>query len=264
LQTPREGSTFFHVDESGDPTFYGKGGDVIVGQPGCSRVFLLGFVECQQPEAILAALRELHDEIAADPYLEPIPSISKTLRAFHAKDDCPEVRMLVFRRLAALPFTVQVVVARKLEPMFRTRFQGSADRFYDDLVRRLFENRLHRYQRNVICFARRGKKERQHALRAALEAGVHVFRTKWKSSAETAIEVRTSQPEQDPLLQVVDYANWAVYRAFERGEMRFFEAWRNKYELVVDVFDKPPAGPGRNWYTRERNPFAIEKASPLG
>ena len=172
--------------------------------------------------------------------------------------------MLVYEQLAKLSFTAQVVVARKLEPMFRTRSQGSQDHFYDDLVSRLFENRLHRIQTNTITFARRGNKARQHALRKAIEDGVARFQKKWDVQVTTTVHVQTSQPHQEPLLQVVDYANWAVYRALERGEMRYFDYLREKFELVVDVFDHARYKGGGNWYTREKNPFDAKKASPLG
>ena len=263
MQECREGTTWFYVDESGDPAFYGKGGRTIVGEEGCSRIFLLGYVETADVTAIEGVLSSLRQQIADDAYLKPIPSVAKSLRAFHAKDDCPEVRMLVYQALAKLEFTAQVVVARKIEPMFRTRYQGNQDRFYDDLVTRLFQNRLHRYQDNLITFARRGKKARQHAMRRAIEDGVARFQQKWGVEVQSSVRIETSQPMQAPLLQVVDYTNWAVYRAFERGEMRYFDFLREKFELVFDVFDRDKYKGGGNWYTRDRNPFDIKKASPL-
>ena len=66
------------------------------------------------------------------------------------------------------------------------------------------------------------------------------------------------------MLQVVDYANWAVQRAFERGEMRYFNFLRDKFELIWDVFDRKNYKGGGNFYDRTRNPFEIRKASPLG
>ena len=146
----------FFVDESGDPAFYGKGGRIIVGEEGCSRILILGFVQTDNPQPIRDRLLQIRQAIAADKYLQNIPSLRKTLLHFHAKDDCAEVRMLVFKALAEMDFSVQVVVARKIESMFRTRYQGSQDRFYDDLVSRLFQNVLHKAEHNTITFSRRG------------------------------------------------------------------------------------------------------------
>lgn len=118
--------------------FYGKGGDIIVGQPGCSRILLLGFVRVEEPEPIRKRLAKLRNQIVHDSYLKDIPSVRKTLIAFHAKDDCPEVRMMIYKTLAEHIFSAQVIVARKIERMFRSRYKGNKDKFYEDLVGRLF------------------------------------------------------------------------------------------------------------------------------
>jgi len=254
----------FFVDESGDPAFYGKGGRIIVGEEGCSRILILGFVQTDNPQPIRDRLLQIRQAIAADKYLQNIPSLRKTLLHFHAKDDCAEVRMLVFKALAEMDFSVQVVVARKIESMFRTRYQGSQDRFYDDLVSRLFQNVLHKAEHNTITFSRRGKKSRQHAMRTAIERGTKLFRQKWQTNTETNTEIFTKQPSEDPLLDVIDYANWTVHRAYERGEMRHFDFLRDKFALVCDVFDSAHYAGGVNFYNRTTNPFDIKKVSPLG
>ena len=94
----------FFVDESGDPTFFDRFGTLIVGQPGCSPILILGFVETCEPGQIRQELARLHQEIAADKYLEGIPSIEKTNIAFHAKDDVAEVRQAVYKCLAGMDF----------------------------------------------------------------------------------------------------------------------------------------------------------------
>ena len=35
MKEAEQKAVYFFVDESGDPNFYGKGGDIIVGKPGC-------------------------------------------------------------------------------------------------------------------------------------------------------------------------------------------------------------------------------------
>ena len=41
-----------------------------------------------------------------DKYLENIPSITKTLTSFHAKDDCPEAREKVFKIIKSLNYSL--------------------------------------------------------------------------------------------------------------------------------------------------------------
>jgi hypothetical protein len=54
--------------------------------------------------------------------------------------------------------------------------------------------------------------------------------------------------------------NWAVYRAFTRGEMRYFETVRDKVGLLVDLYDIKNYP--HNWYTK-KNPFELNKITPL-
>jgi hypothetical protein len=54
--------------------------------------------------------------------------------------------------------------------------------------------------------------------------------------------------------------NWAVYRAFVRREMRYFDFIADKVSLLVDLYDG--AHYPHNWYNR-RNPFHVDKISPL-
>ena len=96
MKKPVDSKHWYFVDETGDPVFYDKHGNLIVGKEGCSPIFGLGFIETEDPTALRKALSELHTQIAEDKYLQSIPSIQKTNRAFHAKDDAPEVRYLVY------------------------------------------------------------------------------------------------------------------------------------------------------------------------
>jgi hypothetical protein len=264
MKKAEEKPRFYYVDEAGDPVFYGKGKKIIVGTEGCSKTFSVGFLRTYDPESIRSKLADVRLEILNDRYLKDIPSITKSQRAFHAKDDCPEVRRLVYSALDKMDFGVQVIVARKREFVFRTTHKGSQDHFYDDLISRLFSAQLHLAHQNTITFARRGTKARQHSLRAAVESGVKKFRSKYASAMVTNVEIETRQPAQESVLQAVDYVLWAVQRAFEKGEMRYFEFMRDKIELVWDIYDIHKIGQKESSvYDRKRNPFDIKKASSL-
>ena len=192
------GSTYFFVDESGDPIFYDRHGNLIVGQPGCARILLLGLVELQNPDAARGRLLELQHEVTHDPYFADLPSIKRTAVAFHATDDLPEIRYRVFRLLATLDFRAQFVVARKVERVFRSTFAAKETAFYDHLVSQLFENVLLRYERNVIYFAKRGSRTRQKPLASAIQAGVQRFESKWETRVTTHIAVLAQTPAGDP------------------------------------------------------------------
>lgn len=263
---------WYYVDEAGDPAFYAKGKKLIVGQEGCSKTFAVGFLRTFDPTRIREQLAEVHSAVLSDRYLKDIPSVhAKTIHGFHAKDDCQEVRKMVYEALDRMDFRVQIVIARKMINVFEKRHKGSQDVFYDDLVVQLFKNQLHLAAENNITFAKRGSKDRQHSLRTAVEKGIKAFQSKCKDADRTVVRVESNQSRQEPVLQVVDYALWAVQRAFEKREMRYFEYLRPKFELVVDLYDYKKYGKkngnkegrGSCIYDRSKNPFHIDLISPL-
>lgn len=251
---------WYFVDEAGDPTFYDRRGKVIVGQKGCSKILILGFLQTEQPEAIRKALEETRQQLAKDPYLEGVPSMEKTLRAFHAKDDVPEVRQAVYKTLQELPFRCQFIAARKRESTFRNTFGGREGAFYDHLVTHLFRNVLHRVTNNRIYFAARGSRKRQEPLRQAIGKAIAEFEEKWDTAVESDTAVQAQSPIGEPCLQAIDYACWALYRAYTKGEMRFYNVLKDKIPFIWDLYDtdKYP----KNFYDR-KNPFDVNKVSPL-
>ncbi len=260
MKEPITGECYYFVDETGDPVFYDAQGNLIVGTEGCSPILGIGFLETSKPSEIRRVIAELHDQISTDKYLKSIPSISKTNRAFHAKDDAPEVRYLVYQAIAKLNFKAQFVVARKIERVFRNSFEAKETKFYDHLVSRLFTNVLHRHSVNHVYFAQRGTKIRQANLEQAISNGIEEFERRWTKKVETKTTVIPQTPIGEPCLQVIDYMNWAVYRAFVKREMRYFECVADKVSLLVDLYDQ--VNYPHNWYSRKK-PFDINKVSPL-
>jgi hypothetical protein len=260
MKKPKTGHNHFFIDESGDPTFYDRRGNLIVGKPGCSSILLLGFIETQYPGQIRDALLGLQHEIVSDSYFDGVPSLKKTAVAFHAKDDLPEIRYRVFKLLVDLDFKAQIIIARKIERVFRNNFHANEYEFYDHLVSQLFKNNLHRYQYNLIYFAKRGSRKRQQPLMTAIQKGVHQFEGRWNTKVKTEISIQVQTPKGEPCLSAVDYVNWAAYRAFTRGEMRYFHQIESKISLLLDLYDIQSYP--NNWYSR-KNPFHINKITPL-
>jgi len=260
MKEPQPGRAFFFVDESGDPVFYDRKGNLVVGQPGCSPILMLGFVQVQSPAPLRRAILALQQEIVQDTYFHGVPSIQKTAVAFHAKDDMPEVRYRFFRLLATMDFRAHLIVARKIERVFRGSFKARETAFYDHLVSLLFQDVLHRYQLNTIYFAKRGSRDRQLPLSQAIQRGIQRFEGKWDCEVTTKFEVQAQTPSGEPCLSIVDYVCWAVYRAFTRGEIRYYKTIEDKVSLLVDLYDTDNYPD--NWYNR-RNPFDATKITPL-
>ncbi len=252
---------WYFVDEAGDATFFNRHGEYIVGQPGCSTILLLGFAQMCDPYIARGALEDLRSQLLGDPYLKNIPSMNKTAVAFHAKDDCAEVRQAVYKLIESLDFESQFIVARKRRDTFLRTFKGKPHKFYDHLVAHLFSNVLHRAKRNHVYFAKRGDRDRQAPFESAIRNGVAKFEEKWKTTVDVEVTVQAQTPSGEPCLQIIDYVIWAIQRAFVKREMRYFDYVREKIALVVDLYDTERYP--KNFYDRERNPFLIDNVSPL-
>jgi hypothetical protein len=260
MKEPQNEHNWFFVDESGDPTFYNRRGELIVGQEGCSHILMLGFIETTNPHALRQSILQLQEDIVQDPYFQGVSSLEKTKIAFHAKDDLPEIRYRVYKHIATLDFRAQFIIARKAERTFQNKFQANPNLFYDSLITRLFQNVLHRYQRNSIIFAKRGSRDRQLPLQQAIQQAKERFEATWNTNIQTNITIQAQRPLGEPCLSIIDYMNWAVYRAFVKSEMRFYDTIADKVSLLVDLYDYPKYPD--NWYNK-KNPFHINKITPL-
>ncbi|MDD5268349.1 MAG: DUF3800 domain-containing protein [Methylococcales bacterium] len=221
------------VDEAGDPTlFKGRRGTPLVGSPGCSRFFILGKLEVENPAVLAHKLKVLRTELLNDLYFTGVesfrPERKKTAHAFHAKDDLPDVRYRVFSLLcaegSALRFHAVVCdknalldreqTKREANPAYR--YQPNA--LYDSLVRSLF-SKFHRLaDRYELCVARRGQKDRNEALTLALEHAEGDFEATFGYSrgGSAAWRITVSDPGTEACLQSVDYFLWALQRFYEQ------------------------------------------------
>jgi len=150
--TPIQTQRLF-VDEAGDPTLFHSSGKPLVDTEGCSRFFIIGKLEVDDPPALSQSLAALRQELLADPYFAGVesfrPERKKTALLFHAKDDLPEVRYRVFNLLraagSALRFHAVVcdkqallkseVERRAQDPRYRYQPEGLDRRFGHQTLR---------------------------------------------------------------------------------------------------------------------------------
>jgi hypothetical protein len=260
MKSVEHDTVFFFVDESGDPTFFDRKGNLIIGQEGCSPILILGLVEIKDPAPVREAILRLQNELVNDPYFKDFPSIKRTKTAFHAKDDLPEIRYAFYKLIASFDFQAQFIVARKIERVFRNSFHTKENGFYDHLITSLFDGKLHSHENNLVYFAKRGSRNRQEPIVAAIHKSIQLFEGKWNKTINTHYSVQVQTPAGEPCLSITDYMNWAVYRAFTGGEMRYYRTIEDKVSLLVDLYDTNHYP--HNWYNR-KNPFDINKITPL-
>ena len=263
-------SATYYVDEAGDGVLFGQKGRNRLADSGASLFFMLGMVQCMNDEAAANALAKLRTDLLAAPLYRTIPSMQpaeqKTARAFHAKDDHPEIRAKVFELLLTLDFKFYAVVKdmRKVlryvesRNLMSARYRYDPNELYDLTVRMLFKQRLHQVDRYTITFARRGSSDRTEALQTELERTRQAFLEKHRMVHESTLEIRPAYPWEQPCLQIADYCLWALQRCYEKHEARFLHSLWPKVSFLHDVDD--PEGKAYGTYlNRDKAPPDPEK-----
>jgi hypothetical protein len=274
------------VDEAGDPTlFEGRRGKALVGSQGCSRYFILGKLEVEDPQALAHKLTALRTEMLNDPYFAGVesfrPERKKTAHAFHAKDDLPEVRYRVFSllRAEASALRFHAVVCDKQVLTEREKAKRAADAayrylpnaLYDSLVRSLF-SKFHRLaDRYELCIARRGHKDRNQALTLAIEHAERDFEATFGFSRGGVWHITVSDPGTDACLQAVDYFLWALQRCYELRfhpqsgeELPREDRYLNLLLAQMAEIHDLNFGPERGTYFNKQRPLTLEVRFPDG
>ena len=255
----------YHVDEAGDGVLFGPKGRDRLQDPDANRFFMLGMASCADDARVAAQLDGLRVTLLAHPLYAGIPSMQaaarKTARAFHAKDDHPEVRARCFELIATLDFKFFAVIKdmRKVRDYVLSRNRMDSDyryhpnELYDLTVRMLFKQRLHQSSQSRVVFARRGQSDRTAALSAQLEKTCARFLEENRLTSTAVVEIIPAYPWDRPCLQIADYCLWALQRCYEKHEARFLRAIWPKVSLVRDV-DDPEALRGFGTYLTRRDP----------
>jgi hypothetical protein len=107
-----------------------------------------------------------------------------------------------------------------------------------------------------VCFAKRGKKDRNQAIKSALEAAEREFEQKFGLSrgGEDVWHIIISDPKQTVSLQAVDYFLWGMQRFYERREDRFLNMLWPQIEQIHDL----DFGPSQGAFYSKQRPLTIE------
>ncbi len=260
MQETENSKKYYFVDESGDPVFFNKRGKDLVKSGDASPVFIVGYFETKNQNELTRKLNVVREEIRTDKYLKGISSIDKTLKHFHAKDDCPEVREKVFKAIKEMDIDAYIIVARKDSAQFINKFGGKDRKLYSYLVEKLFENRLHLYSEIDFYFSKMGNMVREHNMKAALEKAKMVFQEKWGKENQSNIRIFIQEPSQIVPLQIIDYLLWSIYRVYTKNDMRYYNFIQEKIKLVTDIFDSKKYP---KIYYNNKNPLDVNKISPV-
>ncbi len=256
---------YYFVDEAGDGNLFNKRGDVIIGNDGCSKYFILGVLRVSNPNELNSKLEVLRTNLLNDKYLKKIPSMGqaarKTVEGFHAKDDCPEVRGEVFRLLMEQEVKFHAAVKTKIQVLEYVNsrnendqdYRYKPDELYDLLVRVLFQTLLHKDDVYEITFSKRGNKPRTQALSTAIEVARIRYLEKRQLVRRASVTIIPKRTKGNPCLQAIDYFLWALQRYYEKCEERYLDYIWSSVGLIHDLDDQTNYPSGE--YYNSKNPL---------
>lgn len=268
------------VDEAGTPDIFDAKGRNNIGQQGCSRYFFLGMLEVNDPPRLTEALKTLREQLLADPYFNSAesfkPERKKTALLLHAKDDLPEVRVKVFDLLRFLgsELRFRAVVCDKQsihqrEVALREQTPGyryNPDHLYDELARSLLGKFSRMADGFRLWIAKRGNKDRNSALRTALEHAEADFTQSFGFSRGGADAWHTviTNPRETVCLQAADYFLWALQRFYEprvhreTGEVTHEVRYLNAVWPQISQIHDLHFGPSHGTFFTPANPLTVE------
>ena len=256
------------LDESGDTTFFGKGKEVLIGQKGVSLSFSIGMVKINDDlKKIRQQVQFLQKQVESDEYLNVIPSVNKKIHSggffFHATDDPPEIRELMYKFIKNLDCSLEMVVGRKILGIYSRKHNNRETEFYADILSHLLKNKLASGNKLVLNISHRSNSTSNKNLQSALQNARKRAAKRCNSSDLTSTVVFNIQNHRtEPLLNISDYMCWAVQRVFERGEMRYYDYIKERVSVVIDLYDKDNYKGSKNFYRKDNPLTSRNRLSP--
>ena len=53
--------------------------------------------------------------------------------------------------------------------------------------------------------------------------------------SNTTVKVEPQNPKGEPCLSVIDYVGWAVQRAYESGDMKYYRLIEDKIGIIIEL-----------------------------
>lgn len=255
---------YFFIDESGDPNFYGKRHKLLVGAPGYQPLLLIGMIVTERRKALRKAILELKSEIEYDPLYNTLHSV-KPGWYFHASQDHPDIitKFINFLRTNE-DFKCFIVIGRKELGRFKNVHQKNPKIFYNDLLYHLIKDRMNKEDVIYQIFLAKRQETKMEGFTEAVLRAIERDNTFRKNPIEINYQCDIVLSSEYPELSIIDYMMWALQRYIIQGQSRFYEALKDKYNLIIDLYDTAnytTKGKGKNNYYSRKNPFDLKKAS---
>jgi hypothetical protein len=229
---------YIFIDESGDPTFYGSGKKLLVGTEGFQPYLIIGMIETSNRKALRKAVLDFMDDIKSDVMFNSIPSVATTKGWYvHARGDHPEIRLKFFEFLRRLEgFKVHIAIARKDLSIFNRKHNNNPSEFYFDVLRHLLADKMTDNSIHYQLFLSQRGNNSMNRFEEAVTKALKIDENKVDLASKINYSLEIVPSDDTPELSIIDYMIWAVQRKLLKAEARFFEALKDKYGTIVELY----------------------------
>lgn len=251
-------TTYLFIDESGDPSFFGKGKKLLLGNEGFQPLLMLGALELENKKEIRRQVIDFQEDIKKDVLFNSISSIAENPNWYlHAKNDSPDVRTKFFELIRSMEgIKCKIVLGRKRLNVFQDKHNGLESEFYFDMIYHLLKGNINDSAQTYRLFLAARNANSVTKFSDVVEKVIKQANTPIDYKCNIVSSVDT------PELSIIDYLLWALQRYIYKGEARCFFALQTKFEFIVDLYDFEKKKLGENIvYNYPENPFLLEKAS---
>ena len=230
---------YIFIDESGDPTFYGSGKKLLVGTEGFQPYLIIGMIETTNRKVLRKAVVKFMESIKSDVLYNTIPSVNTQKDWYvHARGDHPEIRIKFFELLRQLPdYKAHIVIARKDLSIFNRKHNNNPSEFYFDVLHHLLENKMIESQTHYKLFLSQRGSNSMNRFSEAVTKTLKYDAIKSGSNQEINYSLEIVSSEDMPELSIIDYLMWAVQRKLLKGEARYFEALKERYGTILELYE---------------------------
>jgi hypothetical protein len=255
---------YFFIDESGDPSFYAKKKKILVGEDGFQPILLIGMIEVEDKKTIRRAVLDFQARIKSDPLYNTLPCVTDPKGWYlHANNDSQDIRSKFIEFIRDLPgFKTFITIGRKRLHLFHSKHNVNEDEFYFDLVHHLLKGRLNDEDCFYQVFLSARGKNTQARLKYAINKALEGDNEKRKTPKEINYNCEILRSKDTPELVIIDYLMWALQRYILKNESRYYAALKDKFDLIIDLYDFESNDGKANYYSKE-NYFSLENASPF-
>jgi hypothetical protein len=229
---------YLFIDESGDPAFYGNRKKLLVDTAGFQPYLIIGMIETEDRKALRKSVVNFVKSIKTDNLYNAIPSVADEKGwHVHARSDHPEIRAKFFELLRNLDgYKAHIVVAKKNLDIFNRKHNNNPSEFYFDVLHHLLNGKLTDCSRFYNLYLSQRGNNSLHRFQAAVAKTLKADEAKIKGPVQCNLEIIPGK--EMPEFSIIDYLIWAVQRKLLTGESRFFNAVKEKYSTILDIYNE--------------------------